>query len=100
MDVSTIFCCNAMREGVEDIGAIYYSKISRSYAILCPKSQDGTYATIKHCPWCGSRLPTDLDNQWFEVLETEYGLTDPCGDDEDKVPPEFHTDEWWKKRGL
>jgi hypothetical protein len=33
-------------------------------------------------------------------LREEYGIKDPIFDDKDKVPPEFETDEWWKKRGL
>ena len=38
--------------------------------------------------------------KWDEILEKEYGITEPFFEDKDRVPPEFWTDEWWKKRGL
>ena len=34
------------------------------------------------------------------MLEDEYGITDPHDKEYDKVPAEFKTDEWWKKKGL
>lgn len=55
---------------------------------------------VNYCPWCGIKLPTSLADEWWDVLEKEYGLEDPVHDDREKVPAEFWTDEWWKKRGL
>ncbi len=49
---------------------------------------------------CDNKLPRNLDNEWSKILREEYGITDPNFDDKDKVPEEFYTDEWWKKRGL
>ncbi len=42
----------------------------------------------------------DLTTKWYEILEKEYTIVDPHGVDANKVPTEFFTDEWWKKRGL
>jgi hypothetical protein len=42
----------------------------------------------------------DIYSEWCDILEKEYGLTDPRGKDANEVPAEFQTDEWWKKRGL
>ena len=42
----------------------------------------------------------DIYDEWCAILEKEYGITDPRGKEADKVPAEFFTDEWWKKRGL
>jgi hypothetical protein len=39
-------------------------------------------------------------NAWCDILKKEYGINDPGGSEADKVPAEFQTDEWWKKRGL
>jgi len=55
---------------------------------------------IYYFPFCGTKLPFDLADKWYEVLEKEYGITDPSVNDYNKVPPEFRTDEWWKKREL
>lgn len=76
---------------------LYYDKRYRHYAASYSK-EFGYH--ISHCPWCGKKLPEDLYDKWWDVLEKEYGITDPRNDDEAKVPPEFWTDEWWIKRGL
>ena len=55
---------------------------------------------IKYCPWCGNKLPKELSEEWWDALEKEYGITDPRNKDKNRVPAEFWTDEWWKKRGL
>ena len=54
---------------------------------------------MEYCPWCGFKLPTSLRDEWFHILRTEYGLDNPC-DDKRKIPKEFKSDEWWKKRKL
>ena len=81
---------------------IEYEPISRMYFLLLHDEDqlDGTYEILKYCPWCGTKLPESLLFKINEILEEEYGLDDPDGEDASKVPPEFHTDEWWKKRGL
>jgi hypothetical protein len=50
--------------------------------------------------FCGKKLPLSLRDEWFEILEKEYGLENPYEEDRKKVPKEFWTDEWWKNRGL
>jgi hypothetical protein len=56
---------------------------------------------IMYCPWCSKKLPERLRDKWFETLEKEYNLDDPCREEQEKwIPKEFETDEWWKKRGL
>jgi hypothetical protein len=42
----------------------------------------------------------EIYNEWCTILKNEYGITDPRGSEADKIPEEFQTDEWWKKRGL
>ncbi len=56
-------------------------------------------ATIYFCPWCGKKLPKHLANSFFETIQAELE-TLAMTDDFDKLPQEFRTDEWWKKRGL
>lgn len=56
---------------------------------------------IKYCPWCGELLPEDLRDEYFDVLEKEYGISNPFDEYQSKnFPEEFKSDEWWKKRGL
>lgn len=99
-------CCELMNDFLEDSRiAILYLPMYRLYAL--PWLQKGkTISTvtksqkIDYCPWCGKKLPKDLRNKWFEVLEQEYSL-DPWNEEQlCLVPEEFKTDEWWKKRGL
>jgi hypothetical protein len=59
-----------------------------------------SYLPMHYCFNCGTALPESLRNLWFDILEKEYGLESPLGNDKKKVPAEFQTDEWWKKKGL
>ena len=79
---------------------INYSNALRFYSLRLADDPYGSNCLLLYCPWCGTKLPKDLDGVWSETLKREYGIKDPIFDDADKVPPEFRTDEWWKKRGL
>ncbi|WP_425363531.1 DUF6980 family protein [Candidatus Tisiphia endosymbiont of Hybos culiciformis] len=96
-------CCKSMEHFLEEGRvSIGYSAKWRSYYINLKKSvasQD-----IYHCPWCGTKLPTNLDDEYdnevSKVMDiavediTLHTYEDP------NLPEEFKTDEWWKKRGL
>lgn len=56
--------------------------------------------TIQYDPWLGAKFPSSLRQEWLRILKEEYGLSDPLGKQRHKVPKEFKTEEWWKKRGL
>ena len=96
-------CCITMDDFIEENKvAIYYDKEFRRYSIGM-KNGTGAVQTMIYCPWCGSKLPKSLFNKWFDVLESEYGLEDIHVleiEENPKIPKEFKTDEWWKKRGL
>lgn len=94
------FCCVTMMECTDENdqdSTIRYTATDRHYALL---RFDRSAGAIEFCPWCGSQLPPDLSNIKFKILQEEYGIEDPYNDDRDKLPPEFETDEWWRKRGL
>jgi hypothetical protein len=59
---------------------------------------------ILYCPFCGSKLPDDLEEEYWEAIINEAGPefypTHENYDPNKHLPPEFQTDEWWKKRGL
>ncbi len=92
-------CCDGMRfflnEGKVQIS---YSPERRRYSILL---YSNARQLIYYCPWCGKKFPKDLSKEWFEILEKEYGIECPFDEEErHKIPKEFQTDKWWKKRGL
>lgn len=92
-------CCSEFKffldEGKVDV---FLDKKTRSYFIGLKNSD--AIQKIFYCPWCGNKFEDSLKEKWFEILEKEYGISDPYDEDADKVPEEFKTDEWWKKRGL
>jgi hypothetical protein len=57
---------------------------------------------IFYCPWCGINLPTSLAAQWFKIATTQFGVSDIYNKAQlqAKLPTEFLTEEWWRKRGL
>lgn len=96
---SPSYCCGALDYQIESASCpVRYNKQWREYSIRDLKST--SISLMLFCPNCGTKLPSSLRDQWFDILENEYGLEDPMEDDKKKVPKEFLADEWWKKRGL
>lgn len=106
-------CCFSMDSALasEEIRSwgelIEYEPTTRSYHFLLYENNkySGTRYQLKYCPWCGKKLPKDLEEEFEEVLAKEYNITAknwnaPEWDDEKDLPKEFLTDEWWKKRRL
>lgn len=92
-------CCNDLyKELLSDGSLLDYDAKYREYGIKIPKST--AIMIMDYCLFSGDQFPIDLTDQWFAILEQEYGLENPCEEDKKKVPAEFLTDEWWKKRGL
>lgn len=93
-------CCDTFKEFLNDCKVgLKYEKDERRFSILIARDM-GSQA-INNCPWCGFKLPPCLFERREEILLNEYGLDDPFSNEQkDKVPAEFLTDEWWKRRGL
>ena len=81
----------------EGMTSIIHVPNIRTYAIL-NKKEYGGFEPMDYCPFCGAKLPERLDEKLTEILQTKYGLK--SWRDYKKAPQEFHTDEWWRKRGL
>jgi len=93
-------CCKQMTTYIDDPRVpIKYSKKIRSYSI--PRKGKTVVQVIHYCPWCGKKLPKQLRDEYFEILEREYGI-EPDLDSylQPGFPEEFKDDTWWKKRGL
>jgi len=92
-------CCMTMHyELLSDYKILEYSSKWREYGVTIHNSS--TIMLMDYCMCCGKKLPESLRNKWFDILEEEYKLESPISSDKKKVPAEFLTDEWWKKRGL
>ena len=91
-------CCDLMSDAVNKHYIVGYDPMMRDYDI----SSDKFSYTLDYCPWCATKLPTNLQTKWFDVIYEEYGIPyyDLDMDKFEKEHPEFATDEWWKKRGL
>ena len=50
-------------------------------------------ALIRHCPWCGVRLPASRRDEWYRTL-WGLGYDDPG---EQELPPEHESDHWWRE---
>jgi|SRR5579871_3266704 len=97
--LNNVYCCRALDSQIQDkYCPIKYSKKWREYSVRDFSST--SLSLMMFCPNCGARLPFSLRDQWFDLLEQEYGLEDPMDEDKKKIPKEFTTDEWWKKREL
>jgi hypothetical protein len=78
---------------------IRYEVYSRGISLQLPGGAE--YQRLFYCFCCGKKLPKNLRETWYSVLTEEYHIEDPWeAFYEGTLPPEFMTDEWWKKRGV
>jgi hypothetical protein len=105
--LNRICCCDVMTSILErgSSALVYYPDI-RSYQIreiIFHKKNISVGASneIRYCPWCSSKLPKPLGNEWEKFLRKELKIKRSLKPEETNlIPDEFKTDEWWKKRGL
>ena len=55
---------------------------------------------IPYCPFCGTKLPSELSNEWFNIMREDFHINPWDPDDRVKIPEEFLTEKKKKKRGL
>ncbi len=71
--------------------------------LLHPRKTQLTYYIF--VPFCGKKFPPDLYDKYYEVLEelgVDFSDSEAPSDEwvESQIPVEFHSDEWWRSRGL
>lgn len=101
METNHTYCCTFMQNSINDPRIpLGYSPIMREYYINMNNAQY-MIQEIFYCPWCGNKLPGSLRDEYFNILAREYHI-EPDLDikNNDRIPLEFKSDEWWKKRGL
>jgi hypothetical protein len=94
-------CCIYLAAFINDARLPYkYSPALRLYYVSLGDS-NSTIQALFYCPMCGKKLPNNLSDQYYKVLEEEYGITFNLTSYKKKnFPKEFKTDEWWKKRSI
>ena len=78
---------------------VEYYEVFREFGLPYPRGSGGGRQKLRFCPWCGRVLPAGLRETWFELVREGSGLLDAWPRDR-RVPKEFKSDEWWRKRGL
>ena len=98
----SVFCCDIIEDySTRENNIIKYFPEFRSYNLILHDDPHGTHQKIDFCPWCGASFPEELGEEWDRILRVEYGIEDAAFSwNFNKIPSEFKTDEWWKKRGL
>lgn len=94
------YCCTTMVQSVDDPEVpISYHSVFREYSLDLnfPASK-----RIDYCPWCSTKLPSSVRNNFFDILEHEYKIDDGILEifSNKWLPEEFKSDIWWKKRKL
>jgi len=94
------FCCEGIfshlfmsSKKTPEIHFNYYP-VFREYFIDYKEIYGGGIQLIRYCPWCGSKLPKELRNEWFDTLKKEYNIETDIMENRPDIPPEFKTDEW------
>ena len=85
-----VHCCAYMADRLTDGTAVVYVAKFREYGISVADG-GSSFIVIQFCPWCGSRLPTSLRDEWFNALESQG--VEP---DSETIPQKFLTDAWWR----
>lgn len=96
-------CCEQMTRNIYDERAqIFYLPQYRSYYIeYIYEPEFRARHTLNYCPWCGIKLPEDLTEKYYDFIKKDYGIDSyDTNDHPEKIPDEFKTEEWWRKRGL
>lgn len=92
------FCCEAMDTSLQkpEIFGLYYNKKFREYTV----DVNGIGFKMRYCSSCGTKLPLSLRKEWFNHLEALLNTEITLDMDKSKIPKEFRSDVWWKKRNL
>jgi hypothetical protein len=85
------FCCDELK-GNLSTGTL--KTIPKFREIGVPVNDGGSaIVKINYCPWCGTKLPRSLRDDWFVALE-ELDL-DPYSEN---IPEKFKTSTWWDEK--
>ena len=66
--------------------AVKYEAKTRTFTLVAENAEYTCY----YCPWCGSKFPKSLSEEYWEILDKEFSEKYP------NIPEEYKTDTWWK----
>ncbi len=85
-------CCGELvRQVADEASPIGYSPVFREW--FYPHNKHSQQC-LRHCPFCGARLPESLRGAYFDRLD-ELGYEAEAYW-EDRVPEELKSDAWWR----
>ena len=93
-------CCKEMDYQVHSHYLLKYSPHTKKYDFILYNHPDGNHLPLFCCPWCGKKLPKTLGKEWCAIIKEKFGLDYVFKQEWAKLPKEFKTEEWWRKRGL
>jgi hypothetical protein len=85
-------CEDMVRAVLGEHPIVRYLAKYREYGLPYPDGH--TYQLLRFCPWCGTRLPDSLGEEWFDRIE-ELGM-EP---EDERLPASMRSDEWWREDG-
>ncbi len=92
------FCCQGLRSIINDPDCpLKYNAYSREFFLTAPdhlRKKKTLYPNyeISYCPRCGTKLPEDLFDKWYDIMKKEFGLEGLIGQDHAHlIPKEFRT---------
>lgn len=89
------------RENLRAFGILHGTSVPDNSSVeeIRDFKYNNKFIPINYCYYCGDAIyEALLVDQLDKILREEYGLN--SWKDYRKAPEEFHTYEWWKKRGL
>ena len=92
-----------MKVNIEDGRVqLFYDAIKRRYytTVIDITNEVVATQTLYFCPFCGTRLPKDLHEEYCTILNNMFNVRGIGDIPKAKIPSEFKSDEWWIKRGL
>lgn len=87
------FCCDNMRQNIEENSIMHYSKVFDEYGINIVED-NSSCILIDFCPWCGRKLPDSKRQEWFYELE-KLGFENPLF--EESIPENYKNEKWRTK---
>ena len=103
-DCGSEYCCQEMMDTMSNAAfdLAYRKRFAETYT--ASREGDGICWQFDFCPFCGKNVASKHDI-FNKCIKDELGIdVEDEGFDHDtldeRLPLEFHTDEWWKKRGL
>ncbi|MGD1997730.1 MAG: hypothetical protein PVJ92_02325 [Candidatus Dependentiae bacterium] len=88
-------CCEVFKGHVGTSKTVLYQKEGRLFSCF---AREGIIQQIWGCPWCGKALPRELSDEWYNLLEEQFGEDFDFEEDYEKIPKEFKSDQWWRSK--